>query len=61
MNYLSPFVNNFFLCRCVNSVKHFTLEHDNRYYYFGIGQFDSLEELLEHFDCLPVLGSETGE
>ena len=29
-------------------------------YKFGIGQFESLEELLDHFTCLPVLGTETG-
>ena len=27
---------------------------------FGMGQFDSLEELVEHFKCMPVLGSESG-
>ena len=30
-------------------------------YKFGMGQFDSLNELLDHFDCMPVLGCGAGK
>ena len=26
-----------------------------------MGQFDSVEELAEHFKCMPILGSESGK
>jgi len=46
----------------VNSIKHYALDinHFKQTYMFGMGQFDSLEELVEHFKCMPVLGSESG-
>jgi len=52
----------FLFFRCVNSIKHYALDinHFKQTYMFGMGQFDSLEELVEHFKCMPVLGSESG-
>ena len=26
-----------------------------------MGQFDSVDELAEHFKCMPILGSESGK
>lgn len=48
--------------RCHDSIKHYAVNYDkySGIYTFGIGQFDSLEELIDHFKCLPVLGGETG-
>ncbi|XP_066914683.1 dual adapter for phosphotyrosine and 3-phosphotyrosine and 3-phosphoinositide-like isoform X2 [Clytia hemisphaerica] len=48
--------------RCSNSIKHYALDinHFKHTYAFGIAQFDSIDELSEHFKCMPVLGSESG-
>ena len=46
--------------RYSNSVKHFALTCDGETYNFGIAEFESLEDLLDHFSCLPVIGAETG-
>lgn len=46
--------------RYSSSVKHFSLKFDKKIYKFGIGEFDSLAELMDHFQCLPVLGTDTG-
>ena len=54
-----------FLCylRCSNSIKHYALDinHFKQTYSFGMGQFDSVDELAEHFKCMPILGSESGK
>ena len=52
-----------FIYRCSNSIKHYALDinHFKHTYAFGIAQFDSIEELSEHFKCMPVLGSESGK
>ena len=49
--------------RCSNSIKHYALDinHFKQTYSFGMGQFDSIDELAEHFKCMPILGSESGE
>ena len=57
------FLNVFiYALRCQDSVKHYCLEFDSykNVYKFGIGQFDSLHEVIDHFRCMPVLGGETG-
>lgn len=48
--------------RCVNSIKHYSLgvDHFKQTYTFGMGRFDSLNELVDHFKCMPVLESESG-
>ncbi|XP_065052265.1 dual adapter for phosphotyrosine and 3-phosphotyrosine and 3-phosphoinositide-like [Rhopilema esculentum] len=46
--------------RYSKSVKHFTLTFDGEVYKFGIGTFYSVEELLDHFASLPVLGTDSG-
>eukprot|EP00794_Sanderia_malayensis_P017440 gene17440-19184_t len=46
--------------RYSDSVKHFSIRWVNGIYQFGVGEFESLQELLEHFECLPVLGTDTG-
>lgn len=51
---------SWFSFRYSNSVKHFTMLYDGVTYSFGIAQFDTLQELLDHFSYLPVIGTETG-
>jgi len=48
--------------RCQDSIKHFSLEMIGckGSYTFGIGSFDTLKELLDHFECMPVLGTGSG-
>lgn len=48
--------------RCKDSIKHYSLEMAGcgGTYRFGMGEFDSLKELLEHFECKPVLGNLSG-
>ncbi|XP_057303591.1 dual adapter for phosphotyrosine and 3-phosphotyrosine and 3-phosphoinositide-like [Hydractinia symbiolongicarpus] len=48
--------------RCKDSLKHFALEYNlyTNTYSFGMGKFDTLYELLEHFNCMPMLGGDSG-
>lgn len=52
-----------FFCRCRNSIKHYYLEMIgcSGCYKFGMGEFDTLKELLDHFECMPVLGNLSGK
>lgn len=49
--------------RCRDSVKHYTLECEERggeVYVFGKGRFEGLQEVVDHFQCNPVLTSSDG-
>ena len=41
-------------------MKHFPLSFDGQNYKFGIGEFGSLKELIDHFENIPVIGSQSG-
>ena len=41
-------------------MKHFPLTSENGKFVFGVGEFDSVEQLLEHFQNYPIIGGETG-
>lgn len=47
--------------RCQNSVRHFTIDYDRNLeaYKFGLGLFHSIAELIDHFQCQPVIGGKS--
>ncbi|XP_065679203.1 dual adapter for phosphotyrosine and 3-phosphotyrosine and 3-phosphoinositide isoform X1 [Hydra vulgaris] len=49
--------------RCQSSIKHYSLRHNvhDNTYTFGRGFYDSYNDLIDHFECKPVLTGETGE
>ncbi|XP_065651958.1 dual adapter for phosphotyrosine and 3-phosphotyrosine and 3-phosphoinositide isoform X7 [Hydra vulgaris] len=47
-------------CRCANSVKHFQISYDGKYYRFGMAIFATFSELVKHFENQPLLGGESG-
>nr|XP_047145003.1 dual adapter for phosphotyrosine and 3-phosphotyrosine and 3-phosphoinositide-like isoform X2 [Hydra vulgaris] len=47
-------------CRCANSVKHFQISYDGKYYRFGMAIFETFSELVKHFENQPLLGGESG-
>ncbi|XP_065677794.1 dual adapter for phosphotyrosine and 3-phosphotyrosine and 3-phosphoinositide isoform X2 [Hydra vulgaris] len=46
-------------CRCANSVKHFQISYDGKYYRFGMAIFETFSELVKHFENQPLLGGES--
>ncbi|XP_074648318.1 dual adapter for phosphotyrosine and 3-phosphotyrosine and 3-phosphoinositide-like isoform X2 [Tubulanus polymorphus] len=46
--------------RCTDSVKHFPLSWDGTSYAFGMGTFDTIAELVDHFASKPLIGAESG-
>jgi hypothetical protein len=51
----------FCITRCDSSVKHYPLTWTGTNYKFGHGEFDSVQDLLHHFQNKPLIGSESGE
>ena len=51
----------FHLFRCDSSVKHYPLTWTGTNYKFGHGEFESVEDLLHHFQNKPLIGSESGK
>ena len=47
--------------RSLDSVKHFPLLYNGHVYSFGVGEFSSIQELVEHFDNYPVIAGRAGE
>ena len=47
-------------CRCVNSVKHFQIKWDGKFYKFGMGLFSNFSEFVKHFENKPLIGGESG-
>ena len=46
--------------RAKNSVKHFPVRWEGKEFSFGFGKFQTVAELLEHFESKPVIGGESG-
>ncbi|KAI6657257.1 Dual adapter for phosphotyrosine and 3-phosphotyrosine and 3-phosphoinositide-like isoform X3 [Oopsacas minuta] len=46
--------------RCFQSVKHYEISWDGIEFKFGMGTFNSVDELLEHFSNYPVIGGDSG-
>lgn len=46
--------------RSLDSVKHFPLVFENKKFFFGVGEFFNVEQLVEHFQNYPIIGGETG-
>jgi hypothetical protein len=46
--------------RAKNSVKHFPVRWGGSEFTFGFGKFQTVCELLEHFESKPVIGGESG-
>lgn len=46
--------------RAKNSVKHFPVRWEGKEFSFGFGKFQTVPELLEHFESKPVIGGESG-
>jgi dual adaptor for phosphotyrosine/3-phosphotyrosine/3-phosphoinositide len=46
--------------RCKESVKHFNISWNGREYRFGMGQFASIKDFIEHFENQPLLAGESG-
>lgn len=46
--------------RAKDSVKHFQVTRNNNGYVFGFNEFPSLQDFVNHFANLPLLGSDTG-
>ena len=48
--------------RCKDSVKHYTLQYKEQQqcYVFGRATFESLQDVVDHFQCAPVLTSTDG-
>lgn len=49
------------LVRCDSSVKHYPLTWTGTNYKFGHGEFESVQDLLHHFQNKPLIGSESGK
>ena len=47
--------------RSLDSVKHFPLLYNGHVYSFGVGEFSSIQELVEHFDNYPLIAGQAGE
>ncbi|XP_052685305.1 dual adapter for phosphotyrosine and 3-phosphotyrosine and 3-phosphoinositide-like isoform X1 [Crassostrea angulata] len=47
--------------RCDSSVKHYPLTWTGTNYKFGHGEFESVQDLLHHFQNKPLIGSESGQ
>lgn len=46
--------------RSLDSIKHFPLVLQGTKFVFGIGEFNNVEQLMEHFQNYPIIGGETG-
>ena len=47
--------------RSKDSVKHFPLRWDGKFFIFGFGKFASVQELTKHFESKPVIGGDSGK
>ncbi|XP_068689213.1 dual adapter for phosphotyrosine and 3-phosphotyrosine and 3-phosphoinositide-like isoform X2 [Montipora foliosa] len=47
--------------RSLDSVKHFSLRCEHGKFFFGVGEFYNIQELVEHFQNYPIIGGETGQ
>ena len=46
--------------RCFQSVKHYEISWNGNEFKFGMGSFNSVDELVEHFTNFPVIGGDSG-
>jgi len=49
-----------YFVRSVDSIKHIPLAREGTKFVFGIGEFNNVEQLMEHFQNYPIIGGETG-
>ncbi|KAJ8319438.1 hypothetical protein KUTeg_004529 [Tegillarca granosa] len=47
--------------RCDKSVKHFNITWTGSVFKFGHGEFQSIDELIQHFANKPLIGAESGQ
>ncbi|XP_020632290.1 dual adapter for phosphotyrosine and 3-phosphotyrosine and 3-phosphoinositide-like isoform X2 [Orbicella faveolata] len=47
--------------KSLDSIKHFPLVLQGTKFVFGIGEFNNVEQLMEHFQNYPIIGGETGQ